>query len=164
MKSVGKLAFGTLMSNNPLLQRSEVLKVVGEFAFDYGLFAGHEDIRLLGDPTADVYVTYPHRSVEEFFGSHEFIQALNEGQSLDDILGSECEDPIFMVNPLVLSFCLWFLSSSDFDISQRNECYDKLTSYVANRIDSKVFDAYEIRSRYPAIDMLVDALHDHSTK
>ena len=50
MKSVGQLALQTLMSNNPLLQRREVLRVVDEFAFDYGLFAGHEDIRLLGDP------------------------------------------------------------------------------------------------------------------
>ena len=75
MKSVGKLALKTLRSNNPLLQRSEVLRVVGEFAFEYGLFAGHEDFRLLGDLNADIYVTYPHRSLEEFFGSYGFCQA-----------------------------------------------------------------------------------------
>ena len=40
---------------------------------------------------------------------------------------------------------------------QRDECYDKLTSYVAERIDSEVFDPDEIRDRYPAIDMLPDA-------
>ena len=79
------------------MQKREVLKVVGKFAFEYELFAGHEDIRLLGDPTADIYVTYPHRSLEEFFGSDGFIQALNEGQSLEDILGSDCKEPIFMV-------------------------------------------------------------------
>ena len=155
-KSVGKLAVRTLTSNNPLLERREVLRVVGEFAFDYGLFAGHEDFRLLGDPTADICVTYPHRSLEEFFGSIGFIDALSDGNSVDDILGSDCKKPIFMVNPLVLRFCLWFLSSQDFDFLQRYECYDKLTSYVAKRIDDKVFDQGEIEDRYPAIDMLHD--------
>ena len=163
MKSVGQLALQTLMSNNPLLQRSEVLRVVGEFAFDYGLFAGHEDIRLCGDPTSDLYVTYPHRSLEEFFGSFGFLQALNDGKSVDDILGSYCEKPIFMVNPLVFRFILWFLSNSDFDFLQRNECYDKLTSYVAERIDSKVLDPDEIRRRYYAIDMLRGAQLDYSS-
>ena len=163
MKSVSKLALRTLMSDNPLLQKSEVLQIVGQFAFDYGLFAGHEDIRLCGDPTADIYVTYPHRSLEEFFGSYGFIQALNEGQSIDDILGSECEEPIFMMNPLVFRFCLLFSSSSDFDFSQRGGCYDKLTSYVTKRIDSKVFDLKEVRDRYPAIDMLPSASLNCST-
>ena len=158
MKSVGQLALKTLMSNNPLLQRREVLKVVGDFAFDYGLFAGHEDFKVSSDCTADIYVMYPHRSLEEFFGSYGFIQALNEGQSLDDILGSDCEQPIFMVNPLVWRFCLWLLSSSDFDFPHRDECYDKLTSFVAKRIDSKVLDPYEIRRRYYAIVIL-----EHST-
>ena len=80
---------------------------------------------------------------------------MNECQSIDDILGSDCKKPIFMVNPLVLSFCLWVLSSSEFYFPQRDECYDKLTSYVAERIDSKVFDTNKISDRYPAIDMLL---------
>ena len=90
MKSVGQLALQTLTSNNPLLQRKEVLGVVGESAFDYGLFAGHEDIRLCTDPTADICVTYAHRSLEEFFGSFGFLQVLNDGFSVEDILGCYC--------------------------------------------------------------------------
>ena len=109
LKSVGQLALRTLISNNPLLKRREVLGVVSEFAFEYGLFAGHEDLRLLGDQTADIYVTYAHRSLEEFFGSFGFIQALSEGKSVGDILDSYWKDPIFMMNPLFLRFCLWFL-------------------------------------------------------
>ena len=48
--------------------------MLGDFAFEYGLFAGHEDLKLFNDPTADIYVTYPHRSLEEFFGSYGFVQ------------------------------------------------------------------------------------------
>ena len=152
MKSVGKLALQTLMSNKPLFQRCEVLRIAGHFAFDYGLFAGHEEFRLLGDPTADLYVTYPHRSLEEFFCSFGFIQALDDEKSVDDILGSDCEKSIFMVDPLVLSFCLWFLSRSDFKFLQRGECYSKLTSCVAERIDSTVFDSDIIGLKF-SIDM-----------
>ena len=161
ISAVGKLALRTLISNNPLLKRSEVVGVVGDFAFEYGLFAGHEDIRLLRDPTADIFVTYPHRSLEEFFGSLGFIQSLCEGQSVDDILGSNCKEPLFMMNPLVLRFCLWFLFSQDFDFLQRDECYDKFTSHVAKRIDDKVLDIDAIRDRYPAIDV-TSARYDHS--
>ena len=98
-KSVSTLALRTLHSSNPLLQKSQVIEIVGDFAFEFGFFAGHEDFRLCTDPTADMYVTYPHRSIEEFFGSFGFLQALDDGQSVDDILGSDCDKPIFMVNP-----------------------------------------------------------------
>ena len=163
-KSIGKLALLTLTSNNPLLKRKEVLKVVGDFAFEYGLLAGHEDFRLCTEPAADVYVTYPHRSLEEFFGSFGFIQALHDGNNVDDILGSDCEEPIFMVNPLYLSFCLYFLSPSHLGFLRRDECYDKLTSYVAKRIDFRVFDPEGTRDIYPAIDMTLEELDKSKAK
>ena len=153
MQSVGKLAFQTLTSGNPLLQRNEVLKLVGEFAFDFGLFAGHEDFRLCIDLKADIYVTYPHRSLEEFFGSFDFIRSLDEGKSVDDILGSDCKEPIFMINPLVFRFCLWFLSTSDFDFCHRDECYNKLTSFAAKQY-SAVFNPEELAKQYPVLSML----------
>ena len=90
MKLVGILALRTLLSNNPLLQKSEVLEIAGEFAYEYGFFACHEDFRLCTYPTADISVTYAHRSIEEFFGSFGFLQALDDGKSVDDILGSDC--------------------------------------------------------------------------
>ena len=162
MKSLGKLAFKTLTLNNPLLQRAEVLEMIGDFAFDYGLFAGHEDFKVSSDPTADLYVTYPHRSLEEFFGSFGFIQVLCEGKTLDDILGSYRKELIFMVNPLVLKFSLWFLSTPDFDFLKRDECYDQLTSYVAECVDFKVFTPHKIGDVFAAIDML-DTQLEHST-
>ena len=154
MKSVGKLALKTLTSNNSFLQRIEVLKVVGNFAFDYGLFAGHEDLRLLDDPTADIYVTYPNRSLEEFFGSFGFCQALSEGESLEEILGIDSANSLLLVNQLFLKFSLWFLSTTEFDFPQRDECYDKITSYVATHIDSVEFDPQEVRKKYPAFRSL----------
>ena len=151
MKSVGKLALQTLITNNPLLQRSEVLRIAGDFAFVYGFFAGHEDFRLFADPAADIFVTYAHRSLEEFFGSFGFLQALNDGKSVDEILGSDCKEPIFMVNPLVLNFCLWFLSKEYLESSKH--IYHTLTSYVAKRIDCYTLDTEIVGQIFPAINI-----------
>ena len=65
MKSVGQLALHTLLLNSPLLQGSEVRRIAGDFALEYGFFAVDKEFT---DPTADTYVTYVHRSIEEFFG------------------------------------------------------------------------------------------------
>ena len=151
MKSVGILGLKTLLSNKPLLQKSEVLEIAGKFAFEYGFFAGHDDFRLCTDPTADISVTYAHRSLEEFFGSFGFTQALNDGKSVDYILGSDCENPIFIVNPLVLNFCLWFLSKEYLESS--NQIYDTLTSYVAKRIECYTLHTEFVGKIFPAINI-----------
>ena len=164
MKSVGLLALRTLLSNNPLLQRSKVLEIAGDFAFEYGFIAGHEDFRLCTDPTADIYVTYGHKSLEEFFGSLGFLQALDEGQSVDDILGSDCEKPIFMVNPLVLKFCLYLVSRQDLRFTHRNDCYEKLVSYVVKCIDYEQFDPHAIVGVYPAINIMKSVKEGNRTE
>ena len=122
--SIGKLALQTLKSGNPLIPMEDIVGVSGEFAFEYGLFAGHEDWKPSTDPTPGVCVTYAHRSLEEFFWSLGFLQALDDGKNIDDILGSDCEKPIFMINPLVLTFCLWLLTKEIFGSSSL--VYDKL--------------------------------------
>ena len=155
LKSVGQLALQTLKTNNPLLQRSEVEGIVGDHAFEYGFFTGHEDFRLCTDPTADICVTYTHRSLEEFFGSFRFIQALDDGQSVDDILGSDCEKPIFMVNPLVFQFCLWLRAEF---FGSRRIVYDKLAACVAEQIDVHVLDIDIVDEIFPAMGIR-KALH-----
>ena len=147
MKSVGQLALCTLQSNNPLLQRSEVLQIAGDFALDYGFFAGHEDFT---DPTTNIYVTYAHRSIEEFFGSFGFLQALDAGQSVEDVLGPVCEDPVFMVNPLVLKFCMWFLTTKL--LNSPPVSLDKLAFYAAERMNFHTLDFTQFTKRYPAMD------------
>ena len=158
MKSVGKLALRTLLSNNPLLERSEVLRIAGDFVLDYGFLAGHRDFT---DPTADISVTYAHRSLEEFFGLFGFIQALADGKSIHNILGSDCERPILMVNPLVLQFCLWLLTTQFFNFPQN--IYQKLVLFAAERIDFPVLDTKVVEKFYPAIN-IIDTLDDLKLK
>ena len=145
MRSVGLLALRTLLSDNPLLQRDKVLKIAGQFALECGFFAMEKDFT---HHNADVSVTYAHRSIEEFFWSFGFLQALDDGKSVDDILGLDCGKPIFMVNPLVLRFCLWLRAA--FFGSERI-VYDKLVAIAAQRIDIHVLDIDIIDQIYPAM-------------
>ena len=159
LKTVGQLALRTLKANSPLLQRSDVLKIVGSSAFEYGFFAGHQDFKICTDPTVDIYVTYAHRSIEEFFGSFGFLQALNDGKSVDQILGSNCEKPIFLMNPLVMKFSLWLLSKEFFS-SRR--IYDNFVAHTARRIDFYMFNISHIERFYPSMS-IIKAISDNDS-
>ena len=148
LKSVGQFALQTLKTNNPLLQRSEVERIVGNHAFQYGFFTGQEDFRPCTDPTVDICVTFAHRSIEEFFWSFGFLQALDDGKSVAEILGSDCEEPIFMVNPLVMQFCLWL--QREF-FGSWGIVYDKLVTYAAQRIDTHMLDTDTVDQIFPAM-------------
>ena len=99
---IGKLALQTLLSGNPMLKRTYVIQEVGKDAFDYGFLIGHEDFRLVRDETADIHVTFPHRSIQEVFGAFYFVCELHEGYRIETVLGETDGEPIFMT---YLYFC-----------------------------------------------------------
>ena len=118
LESLGKLALETLLSGNPLLRRSEIIRQVSSYAFDYGLLIGHEDAhRLIRDETADIFITFPHRSLQEFLGAFYFVLSLTKRQTekdLDNVIEK------LLKNSLFAEFCLWFLDESNglFSISR----------------------------------------------
>ena len=130
MTALGKLALRTLVSGDSLLERRRVIAEVGKEAFDYGLLIGHEDAnRLLRNEAADIFVTFPHRSLVEFLGAFFFVQMLNKGENIEsllavDIVPSCSKKPIFLRNPLFLRFCLWFLMTPDeaFSLRKKKMC------------------------------------------
>ena len=65
------------------MKRTDVIQEVGPDAFDYGLLIGHEDFRLIQDETADIYVTFPHRSIQEFLGAFYFICQIHKGSHIE---------------------------------------------------------------------------------
>ena len=157
LKSLGKLALETLLSKNSLLKRKEVIMEVGEDAFDYGLLIGHEDAhKLIRDKTgtADIFVTFPHRTILEFLGSFGFVWRLCNGENVEDILGIDCRYPVFLWNPLFLQFCLWFLETSDecFAFLRKEEVYEKLVHYTAQLVDEKILDLRKVAYRFPALN------------
>ena len=146
--NIGKLAFETLLSGNPLLRRSQVTKDVGPDAFDYGLLIGHEDFRLIRDETADIFVTFPHRSIQEFLGAFYFILMLNAGENIKSLLGPDCKEPIFMMNPLFFHFCLWFLCSDQkyFTFENRNQVTQSLIHYCREHVGLSVLQDTVVKS------------------
>ena len=120
LKCLGSLAWKTLNTKVYYLLSSEIFETVGEDAFEYGVLVGHEDFRLVGRPYADVFVTFLHSSIQEFLGGFYFILMLNVRETIEDLPHIDCDWPIFMMDPLFLYFCLYFL-------------YDKQTTLTLKR-------------------------------
>ena len=152
---IGKLALKTLLSGDPLLRRTDVIQIVGEHAFDYGLLIGHEDFRLIRDETADIYVTFPHRSIQEFLGAFYFVCELHKGCRIETVLGETYEKLIFMTNPLFLQFCLWFLCNSKeyFDFQRGQDIYKYLRDFCVNKLNRVDFDILHIGVTYAALNV-----------
>ena len=70
--------------------------------------------------------------------------SVSEGETIDSLLGGDCEKPIFLVNPLFLEFCLWLLYSSDDTFFFNKEGKEKvckiLVSYLKEKIDNERLD------------------------
>ena len=152
MISIGKLALKTLLSGDPLLKRDDVIREIGEHAFDYGLLIGHEDFRLIWDETADIFVTFPHRSIQEFLGALYFIWMLDMGEEIQSLLGSKL---IFLTNTLFLQFCLWFLSKDQryFTFKAKHKGYQSMVHYCVELLNKEELNLDENFRTYRALDI-----------
>ena len=154
---VGKLAWETLLSGNPLFERSRVEREVGEDAFDYGFLIGNED--LIGDLKADILITFAHRSIQEFFGAYGFVSLLNNRENrLLDLDDRESKEDIVLMNPLFLHFCFWFLSgrcNREYfpHVDMKTACIELYTC-VPKRIQRRVLNLRHIVQEYPAVNVL----------
>ena len=156
---LGKLALDTLLSGNPLLRRSEIVKQISSYVFDYGLLIGHEDAhRLIRDETADILVTFPHRSIQEFLGAFYFVFSLGKRQTVEDLDDAFRE---FLKNPLFAEFCLWFLNESNgfIHFPERSEALELLISYVTEQIDDVKVDFKDLESYFPFLDLALRKKH-----
>ena len=164
MVSMGKLAFETLLSGNPLLEKSEVLQEVGDDAFDYGLLIGHENAHTsTRNEVAGTLVTFADRSIQEFLAAFYFIWMLNQKHTINSLLGDDADNIILMKEPLFLKFCLWFLRRKQKHITLRNGSiiYGHLKDFCVRCIKSMHLDLAEITEAFPALDPTVaDASKD----
>ena len=161
LKSLGKLALETLFKS-PFFQRSQVLEAVGEEVFDYGLLIGHEDFRLIKDETADILISFPHRSLHEFLGAFYFVLALNAETDMQNFNNAANE---FMTNPLFHQFCLWLLDCRQLSEIcpswNRQHVYELLASHVVAQINHAKIDLKDTMGRFPAFEV---ALKDQNQK
>ena len=159
--AIGKLAFQMLLSGNSFL-RSEVVREVGEDAFDYGLLIGHEDFRLIRDETADMLVTFPHRTLQEFLAAFYFIFAIS-GKTVESVLG---KSTIIRDNPLFLDFCLWilYIGKEYVPLQYTDSACDSLTGYFAGVIDNKLLTVDETSTKLPNFNIPTACRSNHSIR
>ena len=156
LKRIGKIAFRALLSGNPLLKRSEVVKEVDEEVFDYGLLIGHEDAyRFIRDETADIFITFPHRSIMEFLGALYFVLMLSSNITIDALFDAKQAKPIFLTDPLFLDFCLWFLcdKNSYIPIDGKDAILTTLAGFCSQQLVSSCVHIEQITKLCPALDL-----------
>ena len=159
LRHMGNLAFKCLQTGNYLLSREEVQSIAGNDAFDYGFISGHEDHGLLGDPTADVFITFTHKTVEEFFGAFSFVFEIHDGIHFDFLLGSDCCSPIFLTNHSFLEFCLFTINFIVSVCKKQTDAKNLLTDFVVlQKINVPQFDMVNIIELFPALSWSISVL------
>ena len=152
LKRVGKIAWDTLQSGLGWFQSNEIFKIIGEDAFDTGLVLGHKDDRLFGDETADIFISFPHTTIQEFLGALYFMLTIDKKQSIQSFL--DCEKAIFMTNPLFHHFCLYFVSKGQkYFKLQKGMVYKNLKLYLKEKVDLVQQDLYDLKLLFSGINI-----------
>ncbi len=107
---VGSLAWDTLKSGNPHFLESEVRREVGDGAFALGLLSGDHEIRS-SHPCVDTAIAWPHKTIQEFYGSFFYVLMVHEGLR-GKLIGRE-DEPKFMQTGLFGHFCNWLAEKSE---------------------------------------------------
>ena len=154
VKKMGKLAWETLIEHRNLRQKSDIACQIDQDVFKYGYLIGYEDDRLNCDETADIFVTFFHATVEEFFASFHFVDNLSKGTTVENLF-TGCKKPIFMINRLFLSFCLWFLYSDQQYLSVKDKALaqSNLAAYVTQVVDVPQLHFPETTDNYLALNL-----------
>ena len=99
-------------------------------------------------------VSFAHSSLQIFFASLHFVLKLDQGLSIETLLGKNCLKPIFMINSLFLYFCLSLLGENPFvNLRYIKIIRLELKKYILGRINSAQLDINSIAKVYPALDM-----------
>ena len=146
-----------------MVSKEEVIRIVGEDVFAWGLLIGDEDADRLTDETKHILVTFAHRSIQEFFGAFYLILSLSEGEAIVSLLCGDCEEPIFLTNPLFLEFCLWLMNSTEvtsFPL-EVEKVREPLVTYIGGKIDKEYLDLKRLSEDFPALDITTGSYSGH---
>ena len=153
IRKIGGVAFQSLQKAFYLVRKCDIIEEVGSDIFQYGILVGQEDFRLCSDPTQDFCLTFPHRSLEQFFGAYFCVEKMDLVVSIRELFVSNT--PLFMTEYLFLYFCLWFSGSGqEFLIFQQaGEVLRMLKSYTSSTIDTSELNLADLSPRYPVLDV-----------
>ena len=140
-----------LFSNLQLLHEAAISVLVTTI---YGRWRGITCRTFVEDETVDTFITFPHRTLQEFLGALYFILMLNAGESIGNLLSYFCNEPI-LLNPLFFHFCPWFLHSDQeyFTFENRNQVCESLVMFCTGKNISTQVELSKVKESYPAIDI-----------
>ena len=138
LKSVGHYTWNLLGKKAHPIEGTNVATYL-----DLGLLISHSGVDSL---------KFPQRTIKIFSGALYFILLLSEGNVLADILGSDCKEPIFVMDQLFLYFCLSLLENpSTLEISDADSVMEKLQLFVVEKANNNQLDLSDFAEIYPAL-------------
>ena len=140
VKDVGKIAFDVLQSGKVYTETevSDLNKLVKGLLVD----------------SKTTLVSFTHSSLQMFLASLYLVLELDQGISMETLLGKNCLKPVFMINSLFLYFCLSLLGENPFvKLKNVQNVHLELKNYVLGRINSVQLDLQSIAKVYPALNM-----------
>ena len=155
------LTLGTNLYQGNIEQFLSNVKDIGKVAFDSLTKRTElkEDFSLQSHIDAGILIQYgsclvfPHDTIRVFFGALYFILMVDAGQSIESLVGSKCNRPIFLVDSLFLYFCLSLLNDNkQIPLSNREKCNQKLIIYTQKLLDFVQMDLKDIQAMYPVFD------------
>ena len=140
MKTVGKIAFDVLQPGK-VYTKAEVS--------DPSIL-----VKGLLVESKNSLASFAHSSLQIFLASLYLVLELDQGLTIETLLGKNCLKPVFMINSLFLYFCLSLLGENPF-VNLRNIKVVRLElkKYIVGRINSVQFDIKSIAMVYPALNI-----------
>ena len=149
LRRIGQLAFKTFESKQAWFQRSEIVSLIGGDAFEYGLLIGHEDFRLVGHETADVVVTFAHRSLEQFLGAFHITQRFSAGDWVSTSL---------LWESTMFHFCIWLIIENETSVvADKTQAFSLLQAHTNMSLDVPVLD-FSVLERLSSVLSFRDAV------
>ena len=125
------------------LARLSFLKRIGKLALDILRFGKVSTDADIPDVSCGFFVkskaslvSFAHSSFQIFFAALYFLLMLDDGSTVESLLGADCQRPVFMVNSMFLYFCLSPLADEHFlPMKNAQNIGVRLQTYILERID-----------------------------
>ena len=122
---------------------------MGEDAFDTGLLIGSQDSKLFGNETADIFVIFPHTTIQEFLGAFYSIFMINEQESIPTFMNPD--KPILLTNCSFYQFCMNFVNSSQaYFVFEKEKIDSMLKEFLKQKLDVVQLSTYGLYNLFPA--------------
>ncbi len=146
MIKLGKMARRGLERGELLYKISDIENEVGKEAFNFGIIVGYRDRRIIRDLSADLWVCFLHRSIQEFLAAKYIHNELNASDRRPEDLWPEvwCQYKITLI-PLLFVFLVEMVKENSPALQKLltscvNIFNNKFVSFFGNLIGRRVME------------------------